>query len=246
MDIYLGRGMSLPEIAARLEAAIMAGVPARRTATRSHSTIPTHGVSRKTRLAFSTDSHLEAEAAMFADVLEDVVTFSMQPVALRYHDGNRAFSAFPDIGLKMLDGSVELWEVKPERVSEQLVRRLGTLARLLHAHGIRYRVRTPFWMGRSPRHANVRAIWAAGGITLPDTIHSDLQQCLSSARATTLGALRAELGVHHDALYAGALRGLVAVDLDAMPLCDGSPVRAPAAGALSGGYLGAEAREVRA
>ena len=244
-EIFLDGGMSPPEVVAILEAAVRAGVPARRTATRSHVATPEHGVSRKTGLAFSTDSHLEVEAARFADVLENVTAFSMQPVCLRYRDGSRLARAYPDLGLLMIDGSPELWEVKPERASEVRVQRLATLSRLLHAQGVRYRVRTPFWLGRAPRRANVLAVWASDGAAIGDALRADVAQCLGLS-IRTLGALRAELGVQVNILHAAVLRGLVAVDLDAAPLSDATSIRAPLPGARSGGYLGADARKVGA
>ena len=246
MDIYLEGGMCPREIKARLKAAVTTGIPARSTVSRSHVATPVRGVSRKTRLPYATDSMLEAETAIFADVLEDVVAYAMQPVCLHYRDGGRLTRAYPDVGLLMIDGTVELWEVKPERASEALVRRLGTLSRLLHARGVRYRVRTPLWLHRAPRRANVRAVWASDGVAVGETLRDDLAQRLGAGEATTLGALRAQLGVEAPVLHAAVLRGLVAVDLDAGPLSDASPVRPPKPGALSGGYLGAEHREVRA
>lgn len=235
---YLDLSAGLPPDAAALlvKTAVAYGSGARRTARRSASSTTATVVSNKMSEAFAAESGHEAEALLLADVAEGVAAFRPQPVAVRYWNGDRMANAFPDIGIVLLGGGVELWEVKPERRDDDLVRRLGHLASALRGHGITYRVRTPRWLRHGSRLANARLLHRQGDRPVAAWLPPAIAETLASPGTGTVGALRTTLGIDPEVVCAAAARGALAIDIGSGPLSDATTVRVPRRGARSGAY----------
>jgi len=221
-----------------LAASIEHGPFARRVAVRSATATPCSFASFKMNSCFAAESPGELDAMLLADVLEDVVAFRPQPVEVRFFDGERCRSAFPDLGVLHLDGGVQLWEVKGATKSPSLVRRLGHLSASLSQVGIEYRVLTSTWLTRSPRQANARLLYRHANRPLPSWAAGEITRVTSCHGPMTLGSLRAQLGLGLADLAAAAAQGMFAVNLAGAALGEGTPVRLPRTGARSGGFLG--------
>jgi len=219
-----------------LSAAIVHGRFARRTASRSHVAICTSFSSRKMQHAFPTESSGETDAMLHADVLEEVMAFSPQAVEVRFIHAGCVRRAFPDLALMRLDGSVDLWEVKPERIGAERIARLGHLKAALNASGIRYEIRTPSWLRRYPQYQNARELHRLGDHPVPGSLHAGIAQILAHGGTTTLGALAAGTGVGIEILIAAAARGMFSVDVGAGVLGRSTLVRAARPGARSGAF----------
>ena len=138
--------------------AVANGPAARHTANRWSVSSTVRDLSHKMAEEFSFDSSGQGDAMAPADMLEDVAAFRPQPVEVRYHDGSKPRRAFPDLGLHMVGGTLELLEVKLERSDPALVSRLRALRAGLREHGITYRVRTRLWQNRQPHLATAAGL----------------------------------------------------------------------------------------
>ena len=219
-----------------LSAAILHGQFARRTASRSHAAICTSFSSRKMKHAFPTESSGEADALLHADVLEDVVAFLPQAVEVRFLHAARMRRAYPDLALLRLDGSVDLWEVKPERIGADRIARLGHLKAALNASGIQYEIRTPSWLRRYPQHHNATELHRLGDHPVPGPLQARIGQILACGGATTLGMLAAGTGAGIEILIAAAARGMFSVDVGTGVLGRSTMVRIARPGARSGAF----------
>lgn len=213
------------------------GLVARRPASKSAVTVVVTCLSSKMGETFAFESSGESETMAHADMLESVASFRPQPVEVRYVRGGAMCRAFPDFGVVTLDGSVEIWEVKPERRSPSLVARLSALATALAEHGIPYRVRTPRWYRRQPHSANVRFLARHAGRPLPDSLASDVAALVPTDGRLTLGELRTRLGLEKSDICAAVARGFLAADIGSGFLDDTTVVRRPKPGARSGAYF---------
>lgn len=219
-----------------LSAAIVHGQPARQTASRSHMAIRTSFSSRKMQRAFLTESSGEADAVLHADVLEDIIAFLPQAVEVRFPHAGRVRRAYPDLALLRLDGSVGLWEVKPERVGTERIERLGHLKAALNASGIHYEIKTPSWLRRYPQHHNASELHRQGGHPVPGPLQAGIGQILARGGATTLGTLATGTGAGIEVLIAAAARGMFSVDVGTGVLGRSTPVRVARPGARSGAF----------
>ena len=219
-----------------LSAAIVHGQFARRTASRSHVAICTSFSSRKMEHAFPTESSGEADAMLHADVLEDVVAFLPQAVEVRFLHAGRVRRAYPDLALLRLDGSVDLWEVKPERIGADRIERLGHLKAALNASGIHYEISMPSWLRRYPQHHNASELHRLGDHPVPGPLQVGIGQILARGGATTLGDLAVGTGAGMEILIAAAARGMFSVDVGTGVLGRLSSVRVARPGARSGAF----------
>lgn len=224
------------DIGAIVDAAIRGGDSARQPAKRSASSTPTTLVSYKMGEVFATDCGGEADVLMLADILEEVAAFRPQAVAVRYFDGRRIARAFPDIALRMIDGSIEFWEIKPERHDAETIERLCILASTMRAAGLRYRVRTPRWFRRNPQLTNARLLYRQADRPITDRLAADIEAAIDRQGCRTLGALRGALGIGMYVLHGAAARGLFAIDIATERLNDATSIRKALRGACSGGY----------
>ncbi len=233
VDLSAGTG----SISSAVAAAVAAGVPARRVASRSASNILISMVSNKMGASMAAESPWEERALTLADVLEDVIAFSPQPVELRWSEGERTRRAYPDIGVVLLDGTAELWECKSSDTDHLLAAKLKPLAVSLTRRGVRYRARTPRWLAAQPRLSNAQRL-AVHGTQSPDlAVCEAIARALPLVRTPVLGALRETTGAGAAQLLCAAAHGVFAVCIDGVRLGDASPIRASKPGARSGAYL---------
>ncbi len=227
---------SPPTITSALAAAIRNGPEARATASRSSSAILVKLVSHKMGETFRTDSGGEEDPLVLAEVLEDVRHYRAQPAEIWFHDGARMRRAFPDLGLCLLDGSVELWEVKPEGLGEKFRGRLEAIGLSLASVGIRYRVRTPFWSRQEPRLSNAKALHRQGDRLLTPGFIAAMAETLPCLPEKTVGCLRRALGAGLADIYAAAAKGGLSIEITRGRLGDNSEIRLPRPGASSGAF----------
>ncbi len=181
----------------------------------------------------------EERTLVLADVLEDVLAFRPQPVEVRWNDGSQMRRSFPDVGVVVLDGTVELWECKPRDHDADLLERLKPLAHVLRRSGVKYRVRTPRWFKAEPRLSNARRLARQGDRQVDPGLRATVGSLLN-AGAKTFGQLRQASGANVAELLGAAARGVFAIDIDGMTLGDASAVRVARKAARSGAFLGVE------
>lgn len=222
---------------AQLMQCLDSGSHARRAGTRSSVTTPCTFASSKMGECFEAESPGEAEAMLLAEVLEQVVAFRPQAVEVCFFEGVERRRAFPDLCVGMLDGSVELWEVKGRSVSSALVRRLGRLSAALRKVGVRYRVLTPYTLGHGSRLANAGAIHRLAFVGLTSSVTMAIERAVPMLDVATLGGLQAATGLRRSEILAAAAKGKVAVDIGGDPVGAATRVRPALPGARSGGFV---------
>lgn len=214
---------------------IEAGSVARQITGRSHRCVTGNYMSSKMACTFPMESRGEEAVLLLADVLESVAAFRAQAVKVRFlHDG-KLCTAYPDLAVQRLDGSVELWETKPHGpVSDALARRLRSLRLALNGVGIPYRIRQPHWAQRQPIRANallVRRYTSTGSRHIPA---EEVHQYLLLNGTTLLGNLKAAFKASLQEILALAAKGQIGLDIGSAPIGECTPVRLASPGATSG------------
>lgn len=217
--------------------AIRWGDVARTVSSRSHRSVVGSFPSRKMGCEFRSESSLEWLAMLHCDVLENVVAFRPNSVAVRFECGGREQIAYPDIAVLRREGGPEFWEIKPAgHLGIDRLQRLRALARGLGQIGIPYLVRQPHWLCREPALENARAIHRHAHHQGPGPHPLEVARLLSTRAGITLLEAAQALKVQTADLLGLVAQGVAAIDIGGGPITGHTPVRLPLPHATSGAF----------
>ena len=217
--------------------AIRRGDVARTVSSRSHRSVVGSFPSRKMGCEFRSESALEWVAMLHCDVLESVVAFRPNSVAVHFECGGRQHVAYPDIAILRRDGCPEFWEIKPAGLpGVDSLQRLRALARGLGRIGIPYLVRQPHWLCREPALGNARAIHRHAHHQALGPHPLDVARLLSTRPGITLLKAAQALKVRTVDLLGLVAQGVAAIDIGGGPITGHTPVRLPLPHATSGAF----------
>lgn len=217
--------------------AIRRGDAARTISSRSHRSTVGSFPSGKMNREFRAESGLEWLAMLHCDVLESVVAFRPNAVAVQFEYEGGTRMAYPDIAVLRRDGRPEFWEIKPTGCpGAERLQRLRALSRGLGQIGVPYMVRQPHWLCREPALKNARAIHRHAGVQ-PSSSHSlTVARLLSERGSITLTEMAQVLQLRSADLLGFVARGMIALDIGAQPITANTIIMSPLSNATSGAF----------
>lgn len=181
----------------------------RRSAGRMTSRVSSYKLGR----VVECESHHEARFVYRADQDPAIVSFTEQPVRLRYPVEGVLRTHFPDFLVQMKD-RVEFIEVKSARdaASPEISTRTDILIETLAPGGFGYRIATHEELGRQPSLDNVILLRRYRMQPVSDEDTARVMDAVGNGGAT-VPSLRAS-GIPPDALLSLASRNIIQFDLD--------------------------------
>lgn len=179
--------------------------------------------SRKTHLQQITEGRAHRDLARYDEVNPDVVDYQAHPFKMEFANGGTREVYYPDHVRQMVDGTIELIEVKrtPEDLSDETYRaKLAAVAEITRRIGWRFRILYHDDIkGPRSRMVNVEAAYMHRFISLARTQQSVISEFAVEDRPLEWGKLREWVapGRPHwgDAILYGCIAlGRVAIDLD--------------------------------
>lgn len=210
-------------------------VPVRKVIVRSPVRILRELASVKMRCKVPCESAIEYDHFVVLDVRQDVRAFQAQPELLHYTDSDgNCRKHFPDARVELGSGAVEFHEVKPDKEADDpAFRRLHTAIAVEYAkRGSRHLVMRESEVRRQPRLANAMLLRSVRVRQPTWRMVEQMHEVLASG-GRTFGDLQAMLGRGAEGgadLMALALRGLVDLDWERIPIGPDIPVVLPRTG----------------
>lgn len=199
----------------------------RRPLTRSGMRVRVKVASWKLQRAVHAESIDESVAVTLLDGDPKVARFSEQPCLIEFVLDGCARKHYPDLEVVFTGGQKEIWEIKPDRFSNDpfIRRRTDFLTRELLEHGYRYRLVVSSELQEDSRLPAIQQLlrWGRAPVDLRDyeAIRCECQQ----PEPLTLGRFKQPTGPFtRGNAYRLALEGQLQIDLS-QPLSDGTLVR---------------------
>lgn len=181
------------------------------------------------------ESSNEFNCLTLLDVWEDVVAFGPQPCRVDYTLGNKKRWTYPDFAVRLLDGCVELWEVKPDDGVPTQTKK--AISEACNIKNVSYRVVTRSYLKREPILKNARLLNDFKAASVDASVEKSISKALGHTRVRTLSDLCKATCLKAADLLPAALRGHFAIDLGSDAFPAGAFIRPARSGATSGGFV---------
>lgn len=181
------------------------------------------------------ESSNEFNCLTLLDVWESVVTFGPQPCRVNYTLDHKQRWTYPDFSVRLLDGRVELWEVKPDDGVPAQSKK--AICEACNIKSVRYRVVTHSYLKREPILKNARLLNDFKAAPVDPSLVKSVSKALGHAHIRTLSDLCMATRLKAVDLLPAALRGHFAIDLGSSAFPAGALIRPARSGATSGGFI---------
>lgn len=169
------------------------------------------------------ESENELNAFRLLDASPEVLSFSEQPVVIKFILDGENLTHYPDVLVQYRNGR-ELWEIKPksEATKPDVLARTLFMQAALPAFGFTYQMVLACDLGRNPRMDNILMLLKYGRKPVSDLAREHIRRLLIAAPSLQWhSAANGDLGPNGRAHLARlALEGYLSLDLNSLSLRD--------------------------